>query len=267
MEGYKKVTWISITLTFVIAIVVGYLLFFSAKDKSPEPIIKNEPEKKIEIIQEDPKSPVEEETINSDLNPLDLELNESDMQIRELASPCLSNPIFKEWLGNEDLVRTLVASVSAIAEGESPVFLLQFLAPGKKFQASRQGDTYYMNSKIYTRYDKITKVFVSLDKECVSLLFKRLKPTFTKAFKELGFPHDTFESRLKRAFSRLLSTPVITGRVKLERKVVSYAFADPKLENLKPIQKHLIRMGPDNQKKIQQKLREIAQALNLDLKE
>jgi hypothetical protein len=54
---------------------------------------------------------------------------------------------------------------------------------------------------------------------------------------------------------------VVEGPIVLEKKIMSYALADPKLEELDAAQKHLLRMGPENLQLIQAKLRELA--LNL----
>ena len=42
---------------------------------------------------------------------------------------------------------------------------------------------------------------------------------------------------------------------------VNYAYSDPRLESLTPAQKQLLRMGPANVRKIQARLRGIANAL------
>jgi hypothetical protein len=44
---------------------------------------------------------------------------------------------------------------------------------------------------------------------------------------------------------------------------IGYAFADPKLEGLSRAQKQLLRMGPQNVRAIQGKLREIAGVLGI----
>ena len=41
----------------------------------------------------------------------------------------------------------------------------------------------------------------------------------------------------------------------------SYAFADPKIEQLAPAQKQLIRMGPENLSRVRARLLEIKQAI------
>jgi hypothetical protein len=44
-----------------------------------------------------------------------------------------------------------------------------------------------------------------------------------------------------------------------------YTFEDPALESLTPGQRHLLRMGPRNTRLIQQKLREMAPYVGIDL--
>ena len=60
----------------------------------------------------------------------------------------------------------------------------------------------------------------------------------------------------------LLATPTVDGPIRIvPGKGATYAFADPRLEALTPAQKHLIRMGPENQRMIQTRLREIRDEL------
>src|SRR5438094_562357 len=56
---------------------------------------------------------------------------------------------------------------------------------------------------------------------------------------------------------------VVEGDVELTPKVSTYAFADPALEGLSPAQKHLLRMGPKNERAIQAELRALATALGM----
>ena len=44
---------------------------------------------------------------------------------------------------------------------------------------------------------------------------------------------------------------------------IGYAYVDPRLESLSAAQKQLLRMGPENVRTIQAKLREIALALGI----
>ena len=51
--------------------------------------------------------------------------------------------------------------------------------------------------------------------------------------------------------------------IALKMSGIVYAYADPRLEGLSPAQKQLLRMGPENVKAIQAKLREIAAVLQI----
>ena len=118
-----------------------------------------------------------------------------------------------------------------------------------------------MDPDSYARYDPVANVFSSLDPEETVILFRRFKPVIDEAYSELGYPDKDFEGTLNKAINELLAVPVVKD-VLLESKVISYGMVDPKLENLSEAQKHLLRMGHENVKKIQQKLRELKSALD-----
>ena len=82
-------------------------------------------------------------------------------------------------------------------------------------------------------------------------------PLLDKAFTELGYPNITFNQRLQQAIKVLLATPIIEEPIELYSISVNYKFVDPKLEALPDAQKLLIRMGPDNTRKLKKVLRRL----------
>ena len=66
-----------------------------------------------------------------------------------------------------------------------------------------------------------------------------------------GFPAEDFDNALIASLDMVLATPVIRTPQALERDVVTYHYVDESLENLPPLQKHLMRMGPDNLERLQ----------------
>jgi hypothetical protein len=55
-----------------------------------------------------------------------------------------------------------------------------------------------------------------------------------------------------------------TGDIELEeRTVATFAYADERFESLSDAQRHLLRMGPDNVRRVQEKLQELREALLL----
>jgi len=88
-----------------------------------------------------------------------------------------------------------------------------------------------------------------------------LTPAIEEAYKDLGYPDTEFGNTLKKAVMELLKVPVVEENIKLQKKVVTYMLANPEFENLSAAQKHLLRMGPDNMRLIQGKLRTMALSL------
>lgn len=264
MESYKKAAWISASLAVVIALMLIIYLFFIKGGPGAE---KSSPPTD-DTVSQRPVVPPSREPMRQDeqdLTPLDVDLNESDGKVRELLKDCSSHPVFARWLGNRDLVRRFTAIANNIAHGDSPAAHLEFMQPLEKFMVTKKEGKLCIDPESYRRYDLAAAVFVSLDSRKLAALYRRAQPLIDEAFKELGFPEKRFADELRGSVRALLQVPVIEGDIVLEEKVTSYAFKDPRLESLDDAQKHLLRMGPENIKKVQKKLKELALLLNLNL--
>lgn len=188
-------------------------------------------------------------------------LNTSDEVVRELIAALSSRPELAAWLVNEDLVRRFVASVNNVADGKSPRQHLEFLRPSEPFRAADRGGRMVVDPASYRRYDSIVMVFTSLDIDGTAVLFTELEPLIDDAYAEIAPPGARFADRLDAAIDELLEVPVLSGDVELEPKVLTFAYADDRLEGLSPAQRQLLRMGPDNVQAVQSKLRDLRQAL------
>jgi hypothetical protein len=262
METYRKII-IGSSVVAAVAIIV-FIYFFIIPKKAPSPpqspSTPVEQESRREAVVEPPVPGTQEEAVT----PLDIPLQDSDPEVREVLQQASSHPVFIDWLKTGELVRKFVAVVDNIANGQSPANHLAFLRPQENFQVRTRNGRLVIDPQGYERYDTIAAVFGSLQEESLKSLFLRLRPLIDQAYRELGYPEKQFKDTLKEAFTVLLQTPEVEGDIYLEKKVISYAFQDPRLERLNPAQKHLLRSGPQNTQKIQAKLRHIAAALNLD---
>ena len=194
-------------------------------------------------------------------------LTESDAFVRGRAAGLSARPELAKWLAGEGLVHRFVAAVDAVANGESPRDSLRELAPQSPFRTAQRGGRLYVDPASWSRYDLATAVFASLDAEACARLHRVLLPLFEAAYAELGRNAGRFDDALARAFRELLRAPVRDGEVELVPGIRSHDFADPALEALSPAQKHLLRLGPANARRVQSKLRELAPALGLALPE
>jgi hypothetical protein len=241
---------IPLTLVFV-----SYrLLDHSSEQEAPMP-----PRSVATVAAVSPSPPAPVVPPRADLPPLD----SSDAFLRALAANLSSNPAWAKWLLTDRLIRRFVASVDNVAEGISPKAHLGVLAPSGDFKANERRDRATIDPASYRRYDLVADVIASLDVKGSARLYEETRPLTREAYKELGYPDRNFDDTLAKAIRRLLVTPEPAGDVALRPGVKSWKLADPVLEDLAPAQKSLLRMGPENEKKIKQKLRELAEALNL----
>jgi hypothetical protein len=191
-------------------------------------------------------------------------LDASDAWLRAEAGTLSPHPAFAGWLASGDLVRRFVASVDNVADGGSPRAHLPFLAPREPFRTTVRAGRTVVDPRSFARYDAVAEVVASLDAERCAALYGRAKPLVEEAYRALGPGEGSFDDRLARGLRTLLATPAPTGDEELVQPGVYFEYADPELESLEPAQKHLLRMGPANVRRIQGKLRELAGALGIE---
>lgn len=259
MEAYKKVIWGSL-IVVVLLILPLIIYFFFIQD--PEPVPAPPPAQPAPLADsaEKPQSRPQPRQIEESLP--DLELNSSDVEVRKRLAECSGEPGYGIWLKNSNIIRRVTAVTTNIANGTSPNKLLQFMAPAGSFRVTRKNGDIFIDPKSYNRYGEMAAVLESLDSKQLVDIYRKLRPLFNEAYRELGYPGESFDRVLKRAIKVVLNTPAVKGPIRLEEKVTSYAFADPELEQLNEAQKHLLRMGPLNARRIKKKLKEIAVLLD-----
>jgi hypothetical protein len=191
-------------------------------------------------------------------------LPESDGRVRALLGRLSSEPEFAKWLQEKDLVRRFTAAVNNVAEGASPRMVLGFLAPAGGFEVSQvDRATTVIDPRSYGRYDTVARVFGSLDAQAAGSVYRELKPLIDQAHREIAPPGQPFDRTFSQAIQHLLAVPVQEGPVEVKPQGALYAYASPELEGLSRAQKHLLRMGPENMRTLQAKLRELQSALGL----
>ena len=253
MEENRKV--IITGIIFILVIVAAVIVYFTfirgrkeapveeAKPKTPQEVPLDEAlKRKEEIITEFAQ----------------VELDKSDDLIREQTKELSSHPKLARWLMTKDIIRKFTAAVDNIANGLSPTPQIDFFAPGGEFEVTKRNGDYIIDSKCFRRYDSVADAFLSLSTEGCAMLYRQAKPLIQKASVELGYPTKDFDETLLKAMVELLKVPIVEGDMVVQKGVVTYIYADSRLEKLSEAQKHLLRMGPENVRIIQEKLRELA---------
>jgi Protein of unknown function (DUF3014) len=190
-------------------------------------------------------------------------LDQTDSLVRQLVRQLSSHPRLLAWLGTNGLIQNFTVVTVNIATGETPAPHLRRLAPASPFRAIGTAGTLHLDPRSYQRYDTYADAVGGLDARGAARLYATLKPRITEASRELGNPQGDFDPVLERAIVELLRVPIVDGDVALTAKIISYRFADPRLEALSAAQRQFLRMGPRNVRIVQSKLREIAPFLGI----
>ncbi|WP_426752996.1 DUF3014 domain-containing protein [Myxococcus sp. Y35] len=186
---------------------------------------------------------------------------EMDALMRARLAGASGLPELAAWLREQDLLRRFVTVVGNIASGDSPREVVSFLAPSGAFEARYKAGKHVIEKKSYARYDVIGKVVGSLDLGVLVSTYREVRHLAERLHKENARPGSTFDATLHLAFEQVLAVPVIDGDVEVVPRGAVYVYADPNLESLTAAQKHLLRMGPENLRRIQAKVREASQHL------
>ncbi|HEY2030732.1 MAG TPA: DUF3014 domain-containing protein [Myxococcales bacterium] len=161
-----------------------------------------------------------------------------------------------QWLLQPDLLDRIAALVGDLVRDESPRKALDFLAPKTRFSSTHG----HIDPKSYERYDDVADAIASVDVQKLVAGVKAVHPLLESAYHRLADPNRSFDDAVKAALQRIVDAPVVEGEIAVVPHGANDLFADEKLEVLGPVEKHLIRMGPKNEKAIQAKAREFLAA-------
>lgn len=247
----------------LLAGVVGSTFYFSRREAPPSsPPVPVEVERDA-VAPEPAEAPEPVQAMEAAAGVELPSLDESDPLMRGLMSRFFSRPEPTSWLASPDLLRRFTAAVANVADGDSPQEHLGELAPAALFRVAERDDHLYVDPASYRRYDLVADLFASLDTTMSVDVYATVRPLIDEAYADLGYADQSFGETLARAIRELLETPVVEGDVELTPRTIGYAYRDPQLEGLSSAQKQLLRMGPENVRKVQEKLREFAAALGI----
>ncbi len=188
----------------------------------------------------------------------------SDAEARAELGAVSGDAAFKRWLGSiDDLVRRWVTVTDNLDRGESPRKMMEAVGPKGPFEVVQRHGKTYASPKGYARYDEFAGAVASVDAKALAAVYRKLHPALEAAYRALGYPGGSLDAATSRALGRIEGAPVVDGDVELVPERGLYLYADAKLEGLRQVEKHLLRMGPKNTRAIQAKAKELREALGL----
>jgi hypothetical protein len=254
-RGSRTPVWIAAGLFVLAAAIIAGVWYVRSGSGAPQA----EPVRTPPPVQAETRAPLGPAVEPIELPPLVL----TDPLVRELLGKLSSSPTLAAWLAGDGLIRTLAVSVENIADGTSPAKHLRALAPRAPFRTVNEGRTITVDPRSYSRYDGLANAAASLDPAGLARIYSMLKPRLSEAYAELGHPEGELDAAVERAIVVLLQTPVADEPVALRSRVLSYKYEREDLEALSQAQKQLLRMGPRNQRIVQDQVRAVARELGI----
>jgi hypothetical protein len=185
-------------------------------------------------------------------------LGQMDTYLRALLGALSSHPDFARWLATDDLIRQMASGIDRISRGQSPAPEIQMLRPADDFAVQGRRAPFTIDPASYRRYDRLASLVESVEARGVAEAYRTIQPRLDEAYRGLGRTQGGVDAAIDTALQLLIETPVPSEPIWLvPGKGATYAFRDPALEGLAPIQKQLLRMGPDNMRRVQARLRAI----------
>lgn len=287
LDAGEKSNQLIIIAGFAVVIIVALVIWLLGRDEVTDqtqvntPIALPEAPPDIELplsvggADDAQESPHPGAYMNEPVSDEGVEIEEviSEQDIPELPSLSESDPLFKEdmeavskglspWLNTTDIIRKLLVVLNDFSQGMRIYKHMKFFTLNEPFKVDRDRHGLYMDPAGYRRYDGLVKAIQDIDVQVAIAVYNRYRPLFNEVFSEFGYPESyQLEDLFRKSAAEILEAPVIEDRISLYRPSVRYKFSSPKLENLTPVQKQMIRMGPENTRKIQEKVRILIEAL------
>lgn len=164
-------------------------------------------------------------------------------------------------LTSDQLIRDAVVFIDNLRNGVVVRDKAGIEGPRNAFRVLEQNDKIYIDPRSYDRYNTLVDWFVSLDTDVLISLLNSYRPLIEAALAEIGYPDTTAEQVLLEAIEVLNATPAVGTVVELTDNSVMYRFADPALEGLPAAQKQMLRLGPDNIRRVKLKLAALEAAI------
>lgn len=239
----------------------------STEPAAPEPA---EPVKPVEPVVKFPLASIEAAT-PAPKQPLPA-LADSDPLVSQELQGLFQRKDFVTWLIPASFVRHVVATVDNLGRAQAPKAVWPVHPTPGRFATATTATGEAISADNSARYSPFVTFVETIDTRKAVAMYVRLYPLFQQAYVDLGFPKRYFNDRLVAVIDQLLATPKPTGELAVSllevkgpipslQPWVRYEFTDPALKALSSGQKIMLRIGPQNQRRLDARLVEFRKEL------
>ena len=191
-------------------------------------------------------------------------LEESDDAVRDAVGDIPLGTAGQQYLIPGNIIERSASLIYLMAQGDVPYKLLPVSRPKAAYPISDDGTQVVTDPAGFKRYDALTQWLQSLDLESLLSSLEWFIPLFREAWSYYGEDPAAFDMAVVMTLDLVIATPEIDlSKARLSRKEAVWIFEDPAIEGLAPIQKQVLRMGPENAEVVKAKAAE-ARGLWLD---
>lgn len=186
---------------------------------------------------------------------------ETDGVIAEYLSGLNIGQLGEQFTTQDNGIERGIAIIDSIRLGSVPYKLLPMGRPSEKFPFQDNGLAVTLDPKGFERYEGLANTVAGINVPMALELYDILSTALEEVWSALGYGGTTFNDAAMGALNMILLAPATDFEARLYKDEANWRYEDESLETLPAIQKQLMRMGPTNAEKIQNKARELRGAL------
>jgi len=171
-------------------------------------------------------------------------------------------PGLADWLNTDQLIRKYMLIANDFSQDLRLEKHLRFVKLAQPFAVDQANEKLVIAGDSYRRYDKLAAAINALDTQSVLDTYKKFRPLLLQVFSEFSYPEQySLDDIFTKSAAVILAAPIMDGDIAVVKHGLNYKFADQQLESSNPIHKQMLRMGPENTRLIQNKLRQLVEGL------
>lgn len=186
-------------------------------------------------------------------------LTESDPLVADAWGALVGPVSIGQFLELEDAIPRIVATIDNLPN-DSIGRRINPLTPARgslQVDGEEGAEVRVINAQNQQRYSAYVELAEAIDAGALADRYQGYYPLFQEAYADLGYPDRSFNDRLVEVIDHLLAAPEIDGPIEVVKPEANWEFADPELEALSAGHKALVRIGPDNARRLKARLREL----------
>ena len=227
---------------------------------TPEAIVIEQPPASISESAPEPEAALADE-VETIIDAPAVTLPESDAVITEYLPQLNSGMLGQQFAMSSNALERGVAIVDNLRMGNVPYKLLPVGRPSVKFPFQDNGLAVTLDPLGFERYNGLADTLAGVNVAAVVTLYDLLSSLLEEVWSGLGYGDTTFDDAALGALNMVLLAPATDLEARLYKDEANWRYEDDSLETLPALQKQLMRMGPENAEKIQDKARELRGAL------